>query len=145
MPSRPKSICRASGCGKVIDKPGHCDVHKKTVQKQQDERRGSAHERGYDSRWAKARAGYLRKHPLCVHCHMLKRIVAAGVVDHIIPHRLKDALDSGDRHQINRARYLFWDADNNWASLCATCHNTVAQSCERAGKPKPWAKAGLAS
>jgi 5-methylcytosine-specific restriction protein A len=141
MPGRPKSICRAPGCGKVIDAPGHCEAHKKAVQRQQDERRGTAYERGYDNKWTKARAAYLRKHPLCVYCQMLNRLAAATVVDHIEPHRLKDAMDSGDKHRIARARYLFWDADNNWASLCGSCHNTVAQSCERNGTRKPWAKA----
>jgi 5-methylcytosine-specific restriction protein A len=140
MPARPKSICRAPGCGKVIDAPGHCDTHKKAVRKEQDERRGTAAERGYDNKWQKARVYYLRKHPLCVNCQLDNRLTAANVVDHIEPHRLKEAIDSGDKQRIARARYLFWDADNNWASLCDTCHNTVAQACERAGRPKPWAK-----
>lgn len=145
MPGRPKSICRAPGCGKTIDKPGHCDQHKKVVQKQQDERRGTAYERGYDSKWSKARVFYLRKHPLCVNCQLTNRLTAANVVDHIEPHRLKEAIDSGDEQRIMRARTLFWDSAGNWASLCATCHNTVAQACERAGRPKPWAKSAPAT
>lgn len=140
MPSRPKSICRAPGCGRLIAAPGYCEQHKKAVQQRQDERRGTSTERGYDNRWRKAREYYLRKYPLCVYCQMLDRLTAANVVDHIEPHRLKEAMGSGDSHRIARARYLFWDADNNWASLCETCHNTVAQSCERMGKPKPWGK-----
>lgn len=138
MPARPKSICRMSGCGKLLDAPGYCEAHKKVVRKEQDDRRGSSTERGYDNRWRKARAAYLRKHPLCVHCAMLKRVVAASVVDHIEPHRLMDALQSGDEHRIARARYLFWDVDNNWASLCKPCHDGPAQACERNGTRKPW-------
>lgn len=140
MPARPKSICRAPCCGKTIDAPGYCEKHKKAVQKQQDERRGSATERGYDNRWVKARAHYLRKHPLCENCRINGRPVAANVVDHIEPHKLKDAMDSGDPERIARARALFWDSENNWTSLCTTCHNTVAQSCERSGRRKPWSR-----
>jgi len=139
VPARPKSICRASGCGKLIEAPGFCDKHKKQVRKQHDERRGTAAERGYDSKWAKARGFYLREHPLCVNCELNQRIVAASVVDHTVPHKLKDAIDSGDEVRITRARALFWDS-SNWSSLCDHCHNTVAQSCERTGRPKPWAK-----
>lgn len=139
MPSRPKSICRSPGCGKTIDAPGYCDAHKRSVQKQQDERRGSSTERGYDNKWRKARVHYLRKHPLCVNCQMLNRLAAANVVDHIEPHRLKEAMDSGDEARIARARELFWNSDL-WASLCKPCHDTIAQSCERNGTRKPWDK-----
>lgn len=56
----------------------------------------TAHQRGYDSRWSKARAAYLRAHPLCVMCERHGRTTAATVVDHIEPHRLGQALDSGN-------------------------------------------------
>jgi 5-methylcytosine-specific restriction protein A len=140
MPGRAKSICRAPSCGKLIALPGYCEMHKRATQKQQDERRGTAYERGYDNKWQQARKYYLRKHPLCVGCQLENRLTAANVVDHTIPHRLKEAIDSGDEQRIARARALFWDSENNWASLCAACHNTTAQACERAGRPKPWAK-----
>lgn len=133
MPSRPKSICRAPGCGKLIDAPGYCDKHKKAVRKQEDERRGTAAERGYDSKWAKARVFYLRKHPLCVYCKRSGRTVAANVVDHIIAHRLKEAIDSGDEVRIEKARALFWSSDN-WQSLCKPCHDSVKQAEERAAR-----------
>lgn len=133
MPSRPKSICRAPCCGKLIDAPGYCDKHKKAVRKQQDEHRGTAAERGYDSKWAKVRGFYLRKHPLCVYCQRDGRVVAANVVDHIIPHRLKEAIDSGDEARIAKARALFWDSTGNWQSLCKPCHDSVKQAEERRG------------
>ena len=63
----------------------------------QDERqRLTAHQRGYDTRWARARAAYLVKHPLCVMCSKLGRVEPATVVDHIEPHRLGQAIESGD-------------------------------------------------
>lgn len=140
MPGRPRSICRAPCCGKTIAAPGYCDQHKKQARKQEDERRGSAYERGYTSVWTKARAAYLRKHPLCVGCQIEKRLTSATVVDHITPHKLKEAIDSGDEALIAKARELFWDSENNWASLCGTCHNSTAQACERNGMRKPWDK-----
>lgn len=134
MPARPKSICRAPCCGQLLDAPGYCDKHKKAVRKQDDERRGTAQERGYDSKWTKARGFYLRKHPLCVYCRRDGRVTAANVVDHIVPHRLKQAIDSGDEARIEKAKALFWDSAGNWQSLCGPCHNSVKQAEERAAR-----------
>jgi 5-methylcytosine-specific restriction protein A len=80
--------------------------------------RGTATQRGYDSRWRKARLGWLAKHPLCVHCQAEGRVTAANVVDHIIPHR-------GDTN-------LFWDSKGNWQSLC-TSHHAVKTAQEDGG------------
>lgn len=85
--------------------------------------RGTAHERGYTSAWAKARAGYLAKHPLCLHCMEEGRVVAASVVDHITNHKLKAAMDSGDAAAIVKAKALFWDSESNWQSLCKPHHD----------------------
>lgn len=73
-----------------------------------DQGRGTAAQRGYDSRWQKARRGYLAKHPLCVHCAAEGVTSAATVVDHKVPHR-------GDRK-------AFWDS-SNWQALCVPHHN----------------------
>lgn len=134
MAQRPKSICRAPACGKLIEAPGYCDKHKKAARKEFDERRGTAAERGYDSKWAKARAFYLRKHPLCVYCQRAGRVVAANTVDHITPHKLKDAIDSGDEARIAMARELFWDSAGNWQSLCKPCHDSVKQAEEKGAR-----------
>lgn len=75
----------------------------------------SSSARGYGYKWQQARAGWLRKHPLCVFCEKDGRTTAASVVDHIEPHR-------GDM-------VLFWDS-SNWQSLCATCHNTTKAKME---------------
>lgn len=71
--------------------------------KELDERRGTAHERGYTKRWYKARTTFLRSHPLCAQCLREGRTTAARVVDHIIPHQ-------GNQQ-------LFWDK-GNWQPLC---------------------------
>lgn len=70
--------------------------------------RQSAAERGYDNKWRKARASYLKHNPLCVHCLAESRTTSASVVDHIKPHK-------GDKK-------LFWDV-SNWQSLCRYHHN----------------------
>lgn len=72
-----------------------------------DRKRPNAAERGYDSAWQKARAGYLLKHPRCAMCGE-----PASHVDHRIAHR-------GDQR-------LFWEK-NNWQPLCETCHNKRKQ------------------
>lgn len=86
------------------------------------ERRPSARQRGYTSKWEKARKAYLAEHPLCETCRRAGRITAATVVDHITPHR-------GDYK-------MFWDR-KNWQPLCDAapwrCHSSKKQSEERLG------------
>ncbi|MRV72551.1 HNH endonuclease [Duganella sp. FT92W] len=123
MPKRPKCLCRQRGCGELLDQPGYCSKHSLDRSKADREQRGSAAERGYDNAWAKARAAYLAKHPLCVTCCKEGRSVAATVVDHIRPHRLKQAIDSGNAATIELARRLFWDSANNWQSMCKPHHD----------------------
>lgn len=72
----------------------------------------TAADRGYDHRWRKARAGFLRDNPLCVYCLREGRVEVATVVDHITAHR-------GDMR-------LFWD-EANWQALCTSCHSSVKQ------------------
>ena len=80
--------------------------------------RTSSTERGYGYRWQLARAGYLRKHPLCVDHERRGSTVAATVVDHVVPHR-------GDMS-------LFWDS-GNWQSLCQACHDRHKRLLEQSG------------
>jgi 5-methylcytosine-specific restriction endonuclease McrA len=69
----------------------------------------------YGYRWQQARAGWLRKHPLCVECARRGMTVEAVIVDHITPHR--------------NDMTLFWDRDN-WQALCKTCHDSWKQALE---------------
>lgn len=97
------------------------------------ETRLTARERGYDSRWDVARRSWLAKHPLCVKCKA-ERVARAGtVVDHIVPHRLDEALKSNDPDRIAEARARFWDS-SNWQSLCTTHHNSTKQAEEKAAR-----------
>lgn len=69
-------------------------------------------QRGYGHKWRKARARYLREHPLCVMCQADGHDVPAEVVDHKEPHRGDEA--------------LFWD-ESNWQPLCASHHSRDKQ------------------
>ncbi len=87
----------------------------------QTTQRATAAQRGYGAAWQKARAAYLRRHPVCKMCEQQGHLVPASVVDHINPHK-------GDRT-------LFWDSEN-WQSLCKTCHDSAKQSEDRTGRAR---------
>lgn len=117
MPSKAPRIC---GCGKTVAAGVQCACEAKRAAERRarhDARRLPARERGYDSRWDKARATFLSRHPTCAFevsgapCGR-----PATVVDHVTPHR-------GDSK-------LFWDS-SNWMPLCASCHSSRKQSAER--------------
>jgi len=95
----------------LVQGGGRCPRHAVQVAKEADARRGSAASRGYTSKWAKARAAFLRVHPLC-QCSQCDegrvRVTVATVVDHIVPH-------CGDMR-------LFWDR-SNWQSMSKPCHD----------------------
>lgn len=90
-------------------------------------------QRGYGYRWQKAREAHLRKHPLCVKCQELNRVTAATVVDHREPHRLGEAIQSGDPERIAEARARFWNKAM-WQSLCSPHHNSDKQREEKSGR-----------
>ena len=109
MPKSAPRPCRAPGCSALVhDDRGFCARHLAETRKATDDRRGSSAARGYGYRWQKARAAYLRQHPLCCECAKSGLLVAATDVDHIVPHR-------GDYQ-------LMWD-QSNWQSLCHKCHS----------------------
>ncbi|WP_347342736.1 HNH endonuclease signature motif containing protein [Shinella zoogloeoides] len=76
-----------------------------------DAQRPTARERGYDSKWDKERAVYLKAYPNCAMCGR-----PAALVDHKTPHK-------GDKR-------LFWSR-SNWQPLCTPCHSSRKQSEER--------------
>ena len=80
--------------------------------------RETASNRGYNSRWRKARLHYLQQNPLCIMCKQSGHTNAATVVDHIKPHK-------GDTT-------LFWEV-SNWQPLCAIHHNSTKQRGENQG------------
>lgn len=90
-----------------------------TVLHSENYKRLNSNQRGYNARWKKARATYLKSHPLCVMCDKCGYVKAAFIVDHIIPHK-------GNQE-------LFWDK-SNWQSLCKHCHDSVKQRIEKTGE-----------
>lgn len=78
--------------------------------------RQNAHDRGYDRRWKKTRAQFLRHHLWCWGCLAIGIRKRAEVVDHIIPHH-------GDMR-------LFW-AQHNWQPVCQWHHNSIKPELER--------------
>ena len=86
-----KRFCEFNGCCELAEKGCHyCKKHMEQVRKQRalvrNICRKTPYERGYDSRWAKARKIFLAQHPLCAVCG-----APATDVDHIIPHKGKSA------------------------------------------------------
>jgi 5-methylcytosine-specific restriction protein A len=110
MPSRAPHPCNSPRCPALTTKR-FCAVHtqesKRAWRVSVESTRPNARERGYDSRWQKARRGYLAKHTLCAECERRQRVTLATVVDHIVPHR-------GDME-------LFWTR-SNWQGLCEPHH-----------------------
>lgn len=80
----------------------------------------SSRQRGYSTRWDKARLIFLADHPLCVMCENEGRLEPATVVDHVVAHR-------GDET-------LFWDM-SNWQSLCKMHHDRDKRNIEMGFRP----------
>ena len=110
--------CPAPGC-RVLVHCGRCEAHERERRQQHDHGRGTAHQRGYTARWARASKSFLLEHPLCVLCSAAGRLTGATLTDHRIPHR-------GDMT-------LFWDR-RNWQALCNDCHNRKPED-RRFGRP----------
>ena len=89
-----------------------------TTGKDTPNKRSSAHSRGYNSKWQRSRLIFLQQNPLCKFCADHGQVVAATVVDHIVPHK-------------GNAK-LFWSR-SNWQSLCYNCHNSIKQRMEASG------------
>jgi len=113
MPRRPDIPCKHQGCGKLIPSgTKYCEDHQ---QVNHFEIR-STKEKGYNNAWRKARARFLKQHPLCVRCLEKGTHRRANVVDHITPHR-------GDET-------FFWD-EKNWQALCKSCHDRKTMTEDR--------------
>lgn len=107
MPSKANRPCKDQRCT-AYALPGESYCKKHLVKRGRSYQAKAWHRKYCTSGWTAARNAYLQRHPLCVECQSRGRLVAATVVDHIIPHR-------GDTK-------LFWD-QGNWQTLCASCHS----------------------
>lgn len=117
MPHAPPHPCAGPCCGTTVPKgTKYCGPCKTKAHARDRAQRGSARERGYDTRWEKRRLLYLRKHPLCVVCEAKGLVVPATEVDHIVPHRGDAAL---------------FDDEGNWQALCKSCHSRKTATKDR--------------
>jgi len=110
MPNKPKRPCNHPGCPLLVTS-GYCDKHKRQQQQQEDSRRGTAHQRGYNSRWARYSKWFL-KQPGNQICKLQLDAGCAYVsqcVDHVIP-------PSGADDP------LFWDSSNHQGA-CIHCNS----------------------
>lgn len=74
------SLPAMSGAGRFR----YCTAHEPPKRQHFDDRRESACKRGYDARWRRFRAGYLREHALCVDCLKEDRVTAASEIHHVL-------------------------------------------------------------
>ena len=96
MPTAPYKPCR--GCGRALAGGGWCATCRPERYRQQDARRGTSSERGYNARWRIIRLGVLTappqayvdaqgiirgQGPLCVMCSLEGKTTPAKEVDHI--------------------------------------------------------------
>lgn len=113
MPYQPLRRCSYPNCKNKV-KSGRCEEHKPK------DTRASSSARGYDHKWSKYRAQYLRFHPLCVMCLEQGKYTPATVIDHIKP------VENG------QADPLFWVASNH-QPLCRDCHSYKTRVIDQRG------------
>ncbi|WP_027718763.1 HNH endonuclease [Desulfovirgula thermocuniculi] len=106
MPKLP-TPCSYSGCPNLVEAgKRYCPEHMRQYYRHQSEKRGTAAQRGYDSRWQRVREMYLRRHPLCELCEQEGRITPATIVHH------KQPIKHGG-HALDM---------ENLMSVCRECH-----------------------
>jgi 5-methylcytosine-specific restriction enzyme A len=100
MPDRAARPCLKLGCPGLV-RNGRCSLcGPMSSEREYDQARGTAAQRGYGARWQKLRRLYLRRYPVCVLCGR-----PATDVDHILPRRRGGS-----------------DHETNLQALCASCH-----------------------
>lgn len=115
MSVRNKRFCRFAGCSSLTSHfSGYCEKHRAIWEEQnkaRDQRRGTARERGYDSRWARYSRAYLKQpgHQLCALRLDSGCAVVAQCVDHIVPPESK-------------SDPLFWNPENHQPA-CIHCNS----------------------
>jgi 5-methylcytosine-specific restriction endonuclease McrA len=110
MPFHAPRIC---GCGRKVPSDSQCACQKQRERERKarfDKTRPSARERGYDAKWDRERAAYLKVNKQCRRCGD-----PSTTVDHIQAHKGNQA--------------LFWNR-SNWQPLCTPCHSRAKQAFE---------------
>ncbi len=112
MPMRPATPCSVPGCPRPAVSGGRCELHAREHRARQEANRPSAAARGYDARWRRIRAKFLKAHAECVECG-----APATVADHIVP------LSQGGTND--------WD---NLQPLCKRCHDRKTATVDGGGR-----------
>ena len=109
VPNKPKRPCSKPGCNVLTDFR-YCDMHIKEQSRIDDRMRGSAHERGYTSRWQRYSKWFLSR-PENVLCklELVGCTIFSRCVDHIDPPNGPDDP-------------RFWDTTNH-QSACIHCNS----------------------
>ncbi len=111
MPTAMHRTCRTPGCpNPAAGHMGYCAQHAPLYERQRQQERGTAAQRGYGARWARLRLLVLRAQPACTVCG-----APATDVDHILPKRLGGT-----------------DSLSNLQALCHACHTRKTMA-ERKG------------
>lgn len=107
MPYAPAKSCAIPGCREYRAADAkYCARHAQQFADNEQDRRGTAAQRGYGARWARYRRAFLSAHPICAAPECGR---AATDVDHITAVR-------GPNDP------LFWEPSNH-QGLCHSCHS----------------------
>ena len=124
MPTAVQRYCQQLGCLALV-REGFCPTHERQAQRLYDDRRGSAHSRGYGARWGHYRQTFRALYPLCgmrppgapetadSRCAAAGRVEPMYVVDHIVP--------------VTGPDDPTFDDPRNHQALCERCHNAKRQ------------------
>ena len=117
MARLPGRACRWPRCPEIVyGEDTYCEEHqaqaRRRYDKTYDAKRGSARERGYDTKWDKFREWFMQQpgNQYCHRCFKQGEIVKAEVVHHIIP-----------VSQLPDLKLV----PSNCQPLCAKCHSVV--------------------
>jgi 5-methylcytosine-specific restriction enzyme A len=117
MPFAAPRPCLHPGCPKTsTDKPSYCEDHKaddRSRTRLYDSTRGTATNRGYDSKWQKLRRWVLMHHPMCADPFRVRCAEAATDVHHVKPRCLGGT-----------------DDEDNLQPLCKGCHSWMTRAGE---------------
>jgi len=97
MPTRPKKICHAPGCGAACD-GSYCAAHLTPARRPFNYPRESPTRRGYGRRWEKLRRMVLARQPFCHIAVLCDGTALSTEADHIVP-KSKGCTDSLDNLQ----------------------------------------------
>lgn len=116
MPWAAPTVCPQAGCGKLVAKPGYCEVHRAQAHRDYNVRRRGNNIQSdkwyHTSKWRKLRNAVIHEDPLCRMCKPQGRTTAAVLVDHIIPVKFGGQ---------------FW-LYSNLQPLCNHCHELKSRS-----------------